>query len=235
LSPNIEKQVAQYRDLLGLGFGRTIDAVEMHTYIDAPEDGWAAATRRIEDMTAEATGRALPVWSTEHGYTADYAHELSQARLLMRSYLEAKRIGYPVVIWHMFGNPQGAKRREIEFAIFRGARDGRAPPQPRPAGVAYGVMTRQLAGARFSMSLAGFDKSVKAYVFDRGGEIVAALWTVDGTSKEVTLPVAPRSSPTITGLFGRRDTPPVRDGRIRLEADGDPVFVTALDAAQLPR
>src|SRR5690606_24095289 len=116
--------------------------------------------------------------STEHGSSATYQNELLQAQHLMRSWLEAKKIGYPVVIWHMFSHPRGTDMREVQFGIFRNVRqrDG-SPPQPRPAGVAYGVMTRQLAGAEYKVELDRLGPSIRAYVFGRDGEAMVALWT----------------------------------------------------------
>ena len=130
LNPNRAKQMAQYGDLLSMGFAGYVDAVEMHTYVDIPEKGWGVATRRIEKMTAGASGKPLPVWSSEHGYTASYRQELNQARLLLRSSVEAKRIGYPVLIWHMFGHPQGKNRRAQPRHRPRASRSGRPPPAP---------------------------------------------------------------------------------------------------------
>jgi hypothetical protein len=218
-------QMAQYQRLLDRGFARYIDVVEMHTYTDTPEASWGKATRRIAGMTERADPRSLPIWSTEHGYTASYAEEPQQARLLARSMLEARRIGYPVVIWHMFGNPQGPDTRERQFSIFRGAPDGAAPPQPRPAGVAYGVMTRQLAGARYAGGVDGLPSAVESYVFAREGETMIALSNPDGAPATVTLPADTARPPVVTDLFGRRTTPVIRDGRITLTVGREPVYV----------
>src|SRR5690606_33603976 len=50
--------IAQYQNLLDMGFGDLIDAVEFHTYITHPDDNdLIGQVQRIRDMTREATGR----------------------------------------------------------------------------------------------------------------------------------------------------------------------------------
>ena len=224
LNPNTPALVEQYRHLLDLGFGKLIDGIEMHTYIDNPERGWVENDARVREMTKRATGRDLKVWSTEHGLGAQYKEELRQAQHLMRSWLEAKRIGMPVMIWHMFSNPQGTNARERSYAIFRNSQRGGAQPQPRPSGVAYGVMTRQLAGARFVRVREDMGAGVRAYEFQRGGKTVVAVWTDDKKPHEVALPASRASTLTVTGLFGRVETLNTGGGA-RLTADGSPKFV----------
>lgn len=232
LSTDYASQLATYQDLLDRGFGELIDVVEMHTYTDTPEESWGPATRQVAEMTRKATGRSLPVWSTEHGYTATYDEELEQARLLVRSLLEAKRIGYPVVIWHMFGNPQGSDRREVQFAIFRGARERDIQPQPRPAGLAYGATTRQLAGATYQGGIEGLPPGVESYVFARGDERLVALSSNGSEPVTVTLAADPNNPPTITGMFGHEEATEVRDGEITVTLGRDPIFIGPLPAAR---
>ncbi len=236
LSPNTPSLVEQYGDLLRMGFGRLIDAVEMHTYVTSPEDNdWEGNTRRIREMTRAAVGRDLPVWSTEHGSSATYQTELLQAQHLMRSWLEAKKIGYPVVIWHMFSHPQGNDPREVQFGIFRNARNTRSatPPQPRPAGLAYGVMTRQLAGATYKATLDWFGPSVRAYVFERNGKAMLALWTTSQKTYDVSLAIGDDTGVSSTGLFGRTVPLAVRDGQVRVTVDRNPQFISPLPAFYL--
>ncbi|MEX2451513.1 MAG: hypothetical protein WD407_11710 [Rhodospirillales bacterium] len=236
LSPNERRYVKQYEKLLDMGFGKYIDAIEMHTYIDNPEeDDWKGKSERVLDMTRRATGKDIPLWSTEHGSSATYRNELRQAQHLTRSWLEAKRIGYPVVIWHMFSHPQGTNKREIRFSIFRNIAKGDAPPQPRPAGLAYGVMTRQLAGAEFVTRLDDLGPAVHAYVFKRGGKAMLALWTTGQKTRDVSLPVGDDAQVTVTGLFGRIEPLAVRNGRIRVTVDRNPRFVAPLPASYLRR
>lgn len=225
LNPNTPSLVEQYRHLLGMGFGKLIDGIEMHTYIDNPERGWVENDARMREMTREASGRDLKVWSTEHGLGAPYKDELRQAQHLMRSWLEAKRIGMPVMIWHMYSNPQGKDGRERNYAIFRNSQRGGALPQPRPSGVAYGVMTRELSGTSFVRVREDVGAGVRAYEFRRGGKTVVALWTDDKKPHEVSLPTAGARSLTVTGLFGRVETLDASGGAVHLTADASPKFV----------
>lgn len=227
--------VSQYENLLKLGFGKYIDAVEIHTYITSPEDmDWAGKTRRILDMTKDATGKDLPIWSTEHGSSATYSSELLQAQHLMRSWLLCKKIGYPVMVWHMFSHPQGSDQREINFGIFRNvSKSSEGLPQPRPAGLAFGVMTRQLAGAEYKTELSHLGPAVNAYVLERDGNAVVALWTTSQKTYDVTLSAGDETEVTETGLFGRATRLEVRDGLVRVRVDRSPRFIAPLPAFYL--
>ncbi|MEX0776736.1 MAG: sugar-binding protein [Phycisphaeraceae bacterium] len=229
--------VTQYEKLLAMGLGKMIDAVEVHTYITSPEDmDWAGQTRRLAEMTRQATGKDLPIWSSEHGSSGTYDNELLQAQHLMRSWLVAKQAGYPMVIWHMFSMPQGSDLREINFGIFRNGKERGSIPQARPAGVAYGVMTRQLAGATYKTQLDYLGPSVNAFVFERpagGGKAMIALWTTSQKTYDVTLAVGQETIVTQTGLFGRVEALAVRDGLVRVTVDRNPKFIADLPAFYL--
>jgi hypothetical protein len=215
----------QYQDLLNRGFGKLIDVIEMHSYIADPQKGWAVNTQRIIDMTKAATGRTLPVWSTEHGSTADYPGELAQAQHLVRSAAEAKKMGTPVFIWHMFSHPQGTDKREVNFSLFRNSTNNAAPPQPRPAGVAFGTMTRQLAGAKFlgEMKLGTY---VRGYAFSRAGQNMAIIWSTSGTQ---TATVPANGTISIVDMFGKikRVT---ATGSLRVSAYPNPRYIWPLSS-----
>jgi hypothetical protein len=111
--------------------------------------------------------------------------------------------------------------------------------QPRPALYSLGLVTRKLAGYTEVKSLA-LEKNVYAYQFTVGGKPVVVLWYDEGRhylpeaqepSAQVTLPFAAaqaRLTHIITEpgqVEPRAETQSVAGGRLRLTADGTPVFV----------
>jgi hypothetical protein len=96
-------------------------------------------------------------------------------------------------------------------------------------------MTRQLAGARFVTTADYLGSAVRAYVFERHGKVMMALWTTSQKTYDVTLPVGGEKSVTSTGLFGRVVPLDVRDGLVRVKVDRNPQFVGPLAGSQVGR
>lgn len=233
INPLKPRHIQQWGDLLDLGIAPYLDAIEVHTYTPSPEDNkLLEATERFQDMAREVSERELDVWVTEMGISATYPQELMQAQFLMRSWLLAKEADYPMMIWHMFSWPQGEDQREVNFGNWRHYKELKRPPQPRPAGLTYGVMTRQLAGATFRTKLDYLGPAVNAYVLERRGEAVLALWTTSAKSYKVQVPVD-RQEVTQTGIFGREQPLRAQDGLVSLTVDRSPVFLSPMPAHML--
>lgn len=229
LNVNEPTMMLQYRELLERGYGRLINGVELHTYTSSamPEDiDWLGKIQQTRELTRAATGTDLPVWSSEMGTTVAYGEELFQAQYLMRCFVWAKRMELPMLLWHMHDWPAGSPQSEREYAIFRMAVGGKMS-QPRPAGVAYGVMTRQLAGARYRTQLDYLGASTYAFVFERRGEAMIALWRTSG-SAVVRVPVQ-RPSVTVVDLFGKSENRPTDEGFLAVEASPSVQFIGPVD------
>lgn len=229
LNPLTPKHIAQYQQLLDMGFGEFIDGIEVHTYTPSPEDnGLISATNRFVEMTRQATGKTLPVWVTEMGVSATYPQELEQAQFTARSWLLAKRANYPMMIWHMFSWPQGKDLREVNFGTWRNYKtSGNAPPQPRPAAVAFGVITSQLTNAKYRTSLDHLGPSIHAFVFERDGEAMLALWTTSHKTYDVELTVD-HDLITETDLFGKQTILENHEGIIDVQVSRSPIFLSPM-------
>jgi hypothetical protein len=235
LNPLTPRHVAQYQNLLNMGFGELIDGIEVHTYTPSPEDnGFLEANERFVEMTREATGRTLPVWVTEMGISATHPQELDQAQFAARSLLLVKRGGYPQVIWHMFSWPQGEDLREVNFANWRDFRDpdDDDPPQPRPAGVAFATAISELTNATYRTTLDHLGPSINAYVFERDGEAMVAVWTTSARTYDVQLAV---DQPSVeqTDLFGRTTRLEATDGTVDVHVTRSPVYLSPMPAFYL--
>lgn len=226
LNINEPSMMAQYSELLEMGLGKHIDGLELHTYTATamPEDiNWENNITQVRKLTEKAAGD-MPIYSTEMGMSMGYDSELYQAQYLARCFAWAKRMDLKMLLWHMYSWPQGSPLSERDFAIFRSDPRKVESSQPRPAGVAYGVMTRQLSGTTYRTELDYLGPSVKAFVFERDGDAMIAIWRVDTRESNVDLAVS-QSQPTVTNLFGSTKTLPVKDGIITLTIGPSVQFV----------
>ncbi len=231
--------MAQYQNLLKLGFGRLVDGLELHTYTlhRMPEDvNWAASIEQVRKITRRALGRDLPIYGTEMGVSADYSRELYQAQYAARSFLWTKELGLKVNIWHGFSWPQAKGAYERNYHTFRNGATrlptgkwGPKPPQPRPAAMAYGAMTRQLAGAQVRNELDYLGPAIKVFVFERGDGPMLAIWATGRKAKTVRLPVDV-DEVAITDMFGRAQKVKTKDGVLELRVSGSPVYVAPVGA-----
>lgn len=229
LNVNEPSMMAQYSELLDMGLGKHIDGLELHTYTATamPEDiNWENNIRQVRKLTEKAAG-PLPVYSTEMGMSMGYDGELYQAQYLSRCFLWAKRMNLKMLLWHMYSWPDGTPLSERDFAIFRGDPKKVQLSQPRPAGVVYGVMTRQLSGTTYRTELDYLSPSVKAFVFERDGDAMLAIWRIDTRTTTVDLAIS-GTQPTVTDMFGNTQTLPVHDGLITLTVGPSPQFLTGI-------
>ncbi len=95
--------------------------------------------------------------------------------------------------------------------------------QPRPHFVAHAVMSHTLDGAEYSADRSFAD--LVTFEYRRGNETILPCWTVS-KPRTVTFRSDARSV-TVTDLMGNERTVPVVDGRVTLELDRMPRYITA--------
>ena len=229
LNINEPSMMAQYTELLQSGLGQSIDGLELHTYTATamPEDiGWENNINAVRKLTREYTGDK-PIYSTEMGITMGYENELYQAQYLARCFVWAKKMKLKMLLWHMYSWPDGTPLSERNFGNFRGDPKKVQTYQPRPAGVAYGAMTRQLTGATYRTQLDYLGPAVKAFVFEKQGQAVLAIWRIDTRQSNVDLAVA-NSSVQVTNLFGQVRSLSASNGIVTLPVSSSMQFVTGI-------
>lgn len=230
LNVNKPHLMEQYRELLDMGLADLIDGVELHTYTGGvmPADArWSEKIETVRKLTREVAGRELPIYSTEMGMPAEYDQELLQAQYTARSMLWAKRLGLKMLIWHDFSWPQGPQARMRNFAIFRDGKQRQSIAQPRPAGVAFGVLTRQLTGTHFARELDYLGPSIKAFVFEHNGEARLAIWSLDHQEHQISM-MADQPQVVVTDLFGCTQPIPTQNGMLTLNVTASPQYISGL-------
>jgi Glycosyl hydrolase catalytic core len=195
-----------------------LDAVSFHPYGNIPPP--APETQAIERWEAALQGlikqynggSTKPIWVSEIGYGND---DLVQAQFIVRSAAMAlaggaqKFFAYELV----GGSTWGLVRQPTSSTSYY---------TPRPSYAAYGVLTRQLAGATFSASQdqpGYYDK-----VFSRGGtNNLRVMWSVQGN---LNVALSTASPLTVVTMQGGSQTLQPAGGQVALTLTGSPVYVS---------
>ncbi|MAX23697.1 MAG: hypothetical protein CMJ19_04260, partial [Phycisphaeraceae bacterium] len=234
LNVNEPSMMAQYTELMQAGLGKQIDGVELHTYTATamPEDiDWESNINQARKVAQQYAGE-MPIYSTEMGMSMGYDNELYQAQYLARCFVWAKKMDLKMLLYHMYSWPQGEPLSERDFAIFRSDPKRVAPSQPRPAGLVYGVMTRQLAGATYRTQVDYLGPAVKAFVFEKHGQPMLAIWRTDTRKSTVDLAITTDLA-TVTDLFGQQQKLTPDNGIVSLTIGPSMRFVTGVGSDYL--
>jgi hypothetical protein len=184
----------------------------------------------------------LPIWNTEEGtyvppwYTKEImprSHEPwhrvpdvhRQARDMVRSHVIQLANGIRKVFWfYELYSERGTDARLISRpeGMYACEYDG----SPRPALVAYSVMTEQLAGLTPYRAQVQWGEKAHCYVFSGDGRSVAVAWHWGEQNTDITVVLRPDRRLVVWNMMGNaRDA--AAGEKVRLELSGDPVYVQA--------
>jgi hypothetical protein len=224
------------------------------------ELGWSTCTAAESDcfvggaaLSDRSAGAALPDWRLSLGPAALRAYdppsaalqgadlaglvgksEEQQANYLVRSYGIALALGVEQISWFQLEDKFDGAARNFweEAAIFRTAAQGYAP---KPAAVAYGVLTGQLAGARFvgfgplhsfQHNPGDLNDAARFHLRFRSADnrLIDLLWRNLGT-ETVMLPLEPGTGAALVARNGLALAVPVEAGAARLELSEAPLYL----------
>ena len=227
-----DNHLQMWQRWLGKGFGKLITGIEDHPYtnhLDNPKNvssadlkipeqlDFSSYIQRLRDTLKPSGLEQKPLVFSEAGTRAVAKdQELYQARYLVNLYLESMRQNVKAVIWH---NAYYVEPGKPGYSLFRGNDNRVTFAQPRPAAVAYGVMTRQLMGYQFSQVVD------KAYLFkNKDGQRVWVAWNDSG-------PQAIRLNPgvkqvRVTETFGKTSVQTTQNGWLAITVGPDPIYIS---------
>ena len=211
--------------IASLGVLEDSDIVSVHPYRypRTPEESdLIGELKRAADLLRRF-GKPLPLWVTEVGYPTHKGEKgsapLRQAQMLVRTYLQCVASGVvEKVVWYDYRDDgEDPAYNEHNFGILR------RNLEPKPAYVAFSVMTAALESLKFAEPLS-LGKGVIAYRFqspDRSKTAIAA-WTISG-EQSVSLPAsAPVTALDMAGV--KRSLRPLA-GNVSLTLTESPMFV----------
>ena len=225
--------------LYDLGVCNYMDVASVHFYpvhfdksypSDLPENGTAehVTDYRVE-LDKHSPDKHIPIWVTETGYSTTIREngvtEATQGKYLPRTYLEYISHGAEKVYWYDLlddGVVDYADRgatHEYHFGIMRAVGNSMGGYTPKPAYVAFGVMTRALNGLEFKSVTK--DNGYYDYVFSDGERTVHAMYALTPVAAEFETDKAV----TVTDLMGRKKTVSPANGKIRLDLTDEIIYV----------
>ena len=195
-------------DFFRLGGGKWIDDVVVHAYDTQPPDvNLSKNLRRLREVMARNGLGDRDVYVTEMGYSTPQVTEQEQARYLVRSFVYALSERVRVLVWHMLWDWSGTLDPEnyigdAGFAIVRFERS------PRPAYVAYAVMTRLLERAQYLGPVSGLSPTQRGFRFEKRGRRITVLWETGPTPSACALPEKAEKATLVDIMGGERTIHP---------------------------
>lgn len=228
--------------IFAAGLLEHVDAIESHGYADAgfgPEEndypGKLAAIR--EAMRRHNRGKVLPIYITEAGIRGLLGSKIihrTQAQFMTRLAIILKGEGIKVFL-PFYGIDYD--RDGWWGFCFNLEVDALSPwstrrISPKPAVNALAACAGVLEGATPVRRVDGLDEQVQAYLFDRQGTSILAVWSAAGR-RRVSLRVGEAGAVEVLDIMGHSSRAPVRNGALDLPVDGSPQYLLGLPPASL--
>lgn len=204
-----------------------MDDISVHPYrYPAKPEGLDNETAALQSLIQNYnSNEKKPIWITELGWPTQEdstgISEEMQAAYLIRSTVQFLSEGVEKLYWYDLMNDGVSKTNsEHNFGIVHNAADPMGKCTPKPAYVAYSVMTRQLTGAQFQKT--ENSDGFYSYLFEKGSEPIHVMWSQEPV--QVTLEAdAPM---VVTDIMGRQKTVTPVNGKIYYTLSQDPIFVS---------
>lgn len=245
---------------------KLIDILSVHPgcHPRAPEfwEGWKGWVFRSQmlDAIKSAKEHNKEVWITEAYAPASpqrqYVDLRTSADYMVRTYICALALGVKVVEWYQFQDGVWFAQRPVPDDIEYNFGLVYTDLTPKPAYIAYGVMTEQLEGAVYVGRLELGAEDLYGARFKKDGEFIDVLWSYR-EKHETDLPWWPPEKYekvsrkpgepweerwrepvfielpmigdiTVTDIMGNNHKVSSRDGKVTLKLTGSPIYVRGL-------
>lgn len=219
-----------------------VDAIQSHGYADtgfAPEEndypGKLAAIRK--SMRRYNHGKELPIYITEAGIRGLLGSKIiyrTQAQFMTRLAIILKGEGVRVFL-PFYGIDYD--RDGWWGFCFNLEVDAKSPwsthrISPKPAVNAMATCAGLLEGAAPVRRVNGLGENIWAYLFDRHGTSILAIWSC-ARQKRAALPASNFSAVEVVDIMGRSAKIAVRKGVLDLPVDGSPQYIVGLSQTGL--
>ncbi|MDR3707502.1 MAG: sugar-binding protein [Capsulimonadaceae bacterium] len=215
--------------LFKLGLARYLDGLSVHNYVNYPPErtSYIAELRRALASLKRYGGREIPIYGTEQGYTTagNVDRELTQARSNVRNNLislgEGLRFNYAFYVADYSGEPGYGYYYNLNPKIEFGADQ----ISPKPTVPAYAAMTYLIDGHRPVQTIEWLGATSLGYAFQRGDDVVLALWDYSGKPNRVTIPVGATDVTLFDWMGNGKTVKASLSGQIELTLTESPIYV----------
>lgn len=221
LSPQVSdfSEICLKNDLLSYS-----DCYNMHTHkTDTGKTPQDIQYSSLQSHMQQCFGYAksdVPLWITESGMYMDvsgsgqmtWEQKKRQAEYLVTSTLRSLAEGTDKHFWFVIPSYIEAGR---ELGVFSPSHT------PNPAYCAQSVMTYMLGKAEYRGELAAVPDEVQGYLFDRGRQDVAVLWS----SADRYIQICTKDPVIIADIMGNETERQPLNGYIRLKITSEPMYI----------
>ncbi|PJJ65726.1 glycosyl hydrolase [Compostimonas suwonensis] len=200
-----------------------LDVVSYHPYVAAPEELVGNIQQAQARIAEYNNGQPKPIWLTEFGWTSNSGpdSEAMQARYLVRAETIALASGVEKLFWYdLVNDDPDPTDHEGNFGLFRPKTDAVRAFEPKPSGVAQGVLIRKLAGKPYT-SQDSIADGVYSYAFGAGVSTTRVVWSTAPASVSFA-----STKPLIvtTGFGTATEVAPI-DGQVTVQVADQPLYI----------
>ena len=215
--------------LFKAGLGRYLDGFTIHNYETYPPElnGYVEHIRTARQKLRTYTGRDIPIYGTEQGYATkgDFTKELDQARSNIRDNLISLGEGFKFNFAFYVGDYPSEPGYGYFYNLDLATPWGADKLGPKPSVPAYAAMTSLIDGHRPTQTLEWLGPTALGYAFQRGPDVVLALWDYGGAPSKVTLPVGAPSATVYDWMGNPAVVKTSAGGELTLMLTPDPIYV----------
>ncbi|HEY3330318.1 MAG TPA: sugar-binding protein [Capsulimonadaceae bacterium] len=219
--------------LLKAGLGKYLDGFAIHPYFPLPpeQNGLIDRIDSLKSIIRQYVGRDLPLFGTEQGYATgeDPEKEIIQAEGLVRENLillgEGFRLNFAFYVHDYPGEPGYGFYYNLSTAAF-----GANKVSPKPVVPAYANMTNLLDGHKPVQRIEWMGATALGYAYQRGPDVVLALWDYGVKPRSVTLPVGKSPVQVFDMMGNSRTLAPSAGGQATVTLTPDPIYIKGVAA-----
>lgn len=185
--------------MLKKGLGKYLDGIATHTYyipfgFPEPRD-LPAQVRDLVRMTREHLAPGAKIINTEWG-TDYHGKSIEKNPGVMRDEMAEFMRGHLITLgegvdctWYFYTADMQGQGGLMYNLTTPNPVFGAIWISPKPIAMAAGAATKLLEGTKTLGPVTYLDEHVLAYLFDRNGDRLLALWSPDGQTRDIAIPV----------------------------------------------
>jgi len=225
---SVERDTELTRRLFQKGLGKYLDGFCTHPYTSMPPEynRFRENILTLKEIIRQNVGRDLPMFATELGYATgeQKENELLQAQGLVRSNLILMGEGFRMSIAFYYHDYLCEAGYGFFYNLNPQVDYGTDKIAPKPIVPAYAAMSRLLEGHKSAGVIDWLGQTSLGYAYERGDEIILALWDYGDTPRTVTIPIGVPEV-KIYDWMGNSRQVKTEKGVLKIELKPEPVYV----------
>lgn len=232
INPMSANQYAQYIGYYKkYGIAKYIDAIMLHPYIPGAQNpdasGYAETLNRLQKELHEISGRSIPMYISEIGYSTKPGGEiteLQQAAYLARVVILNRTIKeLKACVWHIGLWNDATSQRELDFGLLRKHPKKSPVREPKPAFAAWATVSRMTYDAELVQEL-NIGRKLRVWLFNKRGTPMLIAYSLLPEPVDFQI-VMNTPEVKVTEVCGKTSVRKLNDGVLKLRLTEAPVYI----------